>query len=264
MQGPLLTCTILLFLSFIRHLEGFSLLPSEKNPCHRQSHLEQSSLKLEVSRRTALKDQTVQRDTVRSNLLNAIRESKPEEQVLSLIQQLLPFNSEYSNDTLQDLDGEWKLIWSANDDFSPLLKLPYPFKPESYQYFGKAAAKEVGVGRVAQGLTGGIFGKKQLWLSSGIEPLDKQGAFEIEPPFRLELGERPGTTYANDKRIIVEANNDGDFRKVNARTKEAQLAPKNVYEQIYLERNGKGSLRISTITDGDPVIVGAILIHEKL
>jgi hypothetical protein len=191
MQGPLLTCTILLFLSFIRHLEGFSLLPSEKNPCHRQSHLEQSSLKLEVSRRTALKnvalisllsqvsvpkaiasDQTVQRDTVRSNLLNAIRESKPEEQVLSLIQQLLPFNSEYSNDTLQDLDGEWKLIWSANDDFSPLLKLPYPFKPESYQYFGKAAAKEVGVGRVAQGLTGGIFGKKQLWLSSGIEPLN--------------------------------------------------------------------------------------------
>jgi hypothetical protein len=210
-------------------------------------------------------DSNSEREIARSNLLKAIRESKPEAQVMNLIQQLVPFSPEYSNDPLQDLDGEWKLIWSANDDFSPLLRLPYPLKPESFQYFGKAAAEEVGERRVAQGLTGGIFGKKQLWLSSGIESLDnKKGAFEIEPPFRLELGERPRTTNVNHKKMIIEAKNDGDFRKVNARTKEAQLAPKNIYEQIYLERNGKGSLRISTITQGDPVIVGAVLIHEKL
>jgi hypothetical protein len=284
MNLTIFTLTILLSLFFSWNVNALSLLSFQNNLNQYKSPSVQTSPPKEISRRTAINtvfiglsslvatvsadvnavEPTTERDIVRSNLLNAIRESKQEEQILNLIEQLVPFCPEYSNDTLKDLDGEWRLIWSANDDFSPLLRLSYPLKPESYQYFGQAAAEEVGEGRVAQGLTGGIFGKKQLWLSSGIKPLDKKGAFEIEPPFRLEFGERPRTSNVNHKKMLVEAINDGDFRKINARTKEAQLAPKNIYEQIYLERNGKGSLRISTITDGDPVIVGAILIHEKL
>lgn len=238
----------------------------------------------------------LQREKARSNLLNAIQESKSESEIMKLIQELMPFNPEQeyyasslssSSSLLNGLDGEWKLVWSANDDFSPLLRLPYPFKPESYQYFGSSAAIEVGEGRVAQGLTGGILGKSsQLWLSSGIDIMDdSKGRIEIEPPFRLELGSRPNTTvsFSSDgntdpsinsrinntkkkkkKLLLVEAGNDATFRKLNARNKEAQLAPKNIYQQLYLERNGPGSLRISSIVEGDPVIVGAILIHVKL
>lgn len=205
----------------------------------------------------------------RSNLLNAIKRDKPDAEVMKAIENLVPFNPAKQNsagDTtgIEDLDGEWKLIWSVNDDFSPLLRLPKPLKPDSYQYFGVPASLEVGEGRVAQGLTGGIFGKNQLWLSSGIEPIDPKDpyTFEIEPPFRLELGGRYQTS--KPKKTIVDAGNDAEFRKVNARTTEAQQAPKNIYQQMYVERNGKGSLRISSIIDGDPVIVGAILIHEKL
>jgi hypothetical protein len=64
--------------------------------------------------------------------------------------------------------------------------------------------------------------------------------------------------------MVAEAGSDAEFRQLNARTEEAQQAPMNQYKQLYLEREGKGSLRISTITDGDPVIVGAIFCHVKL
>lgn len=207
------------------------------------------------------------KDDARSKLLQAIKGSRSDSEVLEAIDLLIPLNpaKQGSDETCRvDLDGEWKLIWSMNDDFSPLLRIPKPFKPDSYQYFGRAASIEVGEGRVAQGLTGGIFGTSQAWLSSGIEPTgtDDPYALEIEPPFRLQIGGRYLTGKA--KTTIVEAQNDADFRKVNARSVEAQQAPKNIYKQLYVERNGKGSLRISKITDGDPVIVGAILIHEKL
>jgi hypothetical protein len=98
----------------------------------------------------------------------------------------------------------------------------------------------------------------------------------IYPPFRLQLGTIPqssSTTTANNnsssnnnnnKRTIVESQSDADFRKVNSRTVDAQNAPRNEYEQIYIENIGPGSLRISIITKGDPVIVGNMFIHQKL
>lgn len=166
----------------------------------------------------------------------------------------------------KDLDGEWVLLWSIKADaFSPLLKLPKPLKPDSYQYFGRAADLEVGSNRVAQGLTGGILGPKQLWLSSGVVPVPEEGdpgMLEIRPPFRFEVGGRYG--MGEPKVTIVEAGSDAEFRKVNARTTDAQNAPKNRYRQLYWEGEGKGSLRISTITEGDPVIVGAVFVHQKL
>ncbi|CAJ1945272.1 unnamed protein product [Cylindrotheca closterium] len=208
----------------------------------------------------------------RENLLSAIQQGKPDAEVLAAIDRLKPFNPlpPTSSTAAKSLEGEWRLLWSINDDFSPLLRLPKPFKPNSFQYFGPIAAAEVGEGRVAQGLTSGLLGNSQLWLSSGTEPLPYKTVesgnapyrLEIEPPFRFQLGGRLGTNQP--KRMIVEAGNDADFRKVNARTKEAQLAGKNVYEQIYVESKGKGSLRISTITEGDPAIIGTILIHEKM
>ena len=94
-------------------------------------------------------------------------------------------------------------------------------------------------------------------------------------PFRLQLGAIPGRGPSDDsfsrgaggggeKRTIVESESDADFRKVNARSTEAQSAPRNEYEQLYLEDFGTGSLRVSVIARGDPVIVGDMFLHQKL
>ena len=208
-------------------------------------------------------------ETSRTRLMQLIRDpisSGNEAQVLAAIEDLVPFDPSQKKGAalVEDLDGEWELLWSAKAEaFSPLLKLPKPFKPDSFQYLGSAAAAEVGPDRVAQGLTGGILGPKQLWLSSGVRTSSSDASIlEILPPFRFEVGGRYQT--GAPKKRLVEAGSDADFRKLNARTSEAQAAPKNSYQQLYLEREGKGSLRISTITDGDPVIVGAIFVHRKL
>lgn len=203
----------------------------------------------------------------RDRLLQLVRKpSNNEADILTAIENLVPFDpSNKKGASLSgDLDGEWELVWSAKAEaFSPLLKLPKPFKPDSFQYLGNAAAGEVGPDRVAQGLTGGILGQTQLWLSSGVRASSSDDSMlEILPPFRFEVGGRYQT--GTPKKRLVEAGSDADFRKLNARTNEAQAAPKNSYQQLYLERQGKGSLRISTITDGDPVIVGAIFVHQKL
>lgn len=149
-----------------------------------------------------------------------------------------------------------------------MLKLPSPFRPDSYQYFGSIAEKEVGEGRVAQGLVGGVLSalgpKSELWLSSGaVGQEGHPSTLEIYPPFRFQLGELPGGS-STSKRTIVESESDADFRAANARTTEAQLAPKNEYEQLYIENVGSGSLRVSVVAKGDPVIVGDMFVHQKL
>ncbi len=207
----------------------------------------------------------------RDALLQAITSKSSDEIVTQAIQNLIPLNplkssspSEYSN----ALDGEWKLLWYNKSDFSPLLKLPSPLRPDSYQYFGKIAEEEVGEGRVAQGLVGGVVAlsggpKKELWLSSGaVASKNDPSVLEIYPPFRFQLGETPGSS--TPKSTIVESESDADFRAANARTVEAQQAPKNEYEQVYLENYGSGSLRVSVITKGDPVIVGDMFVHQKV
>ena len=204
----------------------------------------------------------------RNRLTQMIRQPSGynEVEILAAIDNLVPFDpsNKKGASLAEDLEGEWELLWSAKAEaFSPLLKLPKPFKPESFQYLGNPAATEVGPGRVAQGLTGGILGKTQLWLSSGVQPSQSDDSIlEILPPFRFEVGGRYQT--GTPKKQLVEAGSDAEFRKLNARTDEAQAAPKNSYQQLYLERQGKGSIRISTITEGDPVIVGAIFVHQKL
>jgi hypothetical protein len=204
----------------------------------------------------------------RSCLLESIRSNKSEQQVMGAIETLLPFDpAQGRGATMElenDLDGEWRLLWSAKADaFSPLLKLPKPLKPDSYQYLGIPAATEVGQARVAQGLTGGILGPVQLWLSSGVTPsLQDPSVLDILPPFTFQVGGR--YLSGAPKITIVEAGSDAEFRQVNARTQEAQEAPKNAYRQLYVELTGKGSIRISTVSDGDPVIVGAIFVHQKL
>lgn len=202
----------------------------------------------------------------RSCLLESIKSNSSEKQVMGAIDKLLPFDPAQGRGATveSDLDGEWRLLWSAKADaFSPLLKLPGPLKPDSYQYLGTPAATEVGPARVAQGLTGGILGPIQLWLSSGVTPsLQDPSVLDILPPFKFQVGGR--YLSGRPKITIVEAGSDAEFRQVNARTQEAQESPKNAYRQLYVERNGKGSIRISTVSDGDPVIVGAIFVHQKL
>jgi hypothetical protein len=202
----------------------------------------------------------------RTKLLNLIKSKEDDSQVMRAIEELVMLDPSEGRGATKsrDLNGEWRLLWSLKADaFSPLLKLPKPFKPDSYQYLGGAAKAEVGEDRVAQGLTGGILGNKQLWLSSGVFPSEEDpSVLDIQPPFRFQLGGRYGS--GKEKTTIVEAGSDADFRKANGRTSDAQKAPKNAYKQLYLEPGGPGSLRISIITDGDPVIVGAIFVHEKM
>lgn len=194
----------------------------------------------------------------RTTLLSAIAKNAPDDVVIDIIGKLKD-----GNNNIPNLDGQWELIWSYKaETFSPLLKLPKPFKPDSYQYFG--ADDEVGPGRIAQGLTGGILGRdNQLWLSSGAAALaDNPSVLEILPPFRFQWGGRAGSGVP--KKTIAEAGSDADFRTVNGRTREAQLAGKNLYEQLYVENTGVGSLRVSSVTAGDPVLVGQIFVHRKL
>ena len=196
----------------------------------------------------------------KEDLLQAIADDRSESEILQMIEQL-----PRTPNAAVGLDGSWKLLWSAKADaFSPLLKLPKPLKPDSYQYLGPQAAVEVGAGRLAQGLTGGILSpNNQLWLSSGATTDERDASIlKIVPPFRLEIGGPEGSTQP--KRTLVQAGSDADFRKVNARTVEAQQAGANLYQQLYLERDGAGSLRVSKIIAGDPVIVGAVFVHQKL
>jgi hypothetical protein len=204
--------------------------------------------------------------TDRNQLLAAIARNAPDDEVIAIISKLQD-PSQGRGATYPDrLDGQWELVWSFGAEaFSPLLKLPKPLRPDSYQYLGSVAAQEVGQGRIAQGLTGGLlFGSNQLWLSSGAVPLyDKDpSVLEIQPPFRLQLGGRLGS--GKPKITLVESESDADFRQVNARTEEAQAAGKNLYQQMYLENNGPGSLRVSSVIAGDPVLVGEIFVHRKL
>jgi hypothetical protein len=200
----------------------------------------------------------------RNELLQAIARNSPDQEVINIIEKLTDPCNGKATTYPERLDGQWELIWSYKAEaFSPLLKLPRPFRPESYQYLGSAAAAEVGDGRIAQGLTGGILGNNQLWLSSGALPYPADlSVLEIQPPFRFQLGGRFGTGVP--KKTIVEAGSDAAFRQVNLRNKAEQEAGKNQYKQIYLENLGPGSLRVSSVIAGDPVIVGEIFIHRKL
>lgn len=203
--------------------------------------------------------------TDRNQLLEAIARRASDTEIINIIQNLQDPSQGKAVTYPNRLEGEWELIWSYGaEGFSPLLTLPKPFKPESYQYLGNPATQEVGEGRIAQGLTGGILGtNNQLWLSSGATPYEPDPSIlEIQPPFRLQLGGRYGSNKS--KITLVEAGSDEDFRKVNARSRDAQLAGKNLYKQLYLENIGKGSIRVSTVVAGDPVIVGEIFVHQKL
>ena len=197
----------------------------------------------------------------RDALLKAISSKSSDEIVLNCIDKLIATEpAKLSTLSLTDrINGEWKLIWSIKDDkFSPLLQLPPPLRPTSYQLAGAAAAPIVGEGRIAQLLTNGILGPTKTWLSSGVVEYKDPDILQIRPPFRLEL-ETPW-----NRQTLVEAGSDADFRAVNVRSVDAQKAPPNLYQQFYLEDSGPGSLRISKIIEGDPVIVGATFVHMKL
>jgi hypothetical protein len=212
----------------------------------------------------------------RDVLLQAIANKSSDTIIVEAINQLIPLsplkgtsNTDKSAYT-SALDGTWKLLWYNKSDFSPFLKLPSPLRPTSYQYFGSIAEKEVGAGRVAQGLVGGVVSflgggsDSELWLSSGAVPKENNPSIlEIYPPFRFQLGKVPGSR-GGEKRTIVESQSDAEFRAANGRSTEAQLAPKNEYEQLYLENNGVGSIRVSVLVKGDPVIVGEMFVHQKM
>lgn len=194
----------------------------------------------------------------RSALLTAIASDKGVEAAIEALVPLDPSGGRAA--TSAELSGEWQLLWSANAAaFSPLLQLPAPIRPTSLQLLGDAAERAgFGEGRVAQLLQLPLSAR--LDLSSGVRPAaDDASVLEIFPPFRFEVA------IAGARRTLVDAGSDAEFRALNARTTEAQAAPRNRYQQRYLETTGRaGDLRISTVVSGDPVIVGSVFVHRRV
>ena len=200
-------------------------------------------------------------ETERERLLRLIAADAPESDVLSAIDAIVPLDpSKGAAASSELLDGEWLLLWSAKATaFSPLLALPRPIRPRSRQLLGPPAASLVGAGRVVQLLD--LPAATEIILSSGVRPAAADGAsLEIFPPFRLETSLLGGLA----RNTLVEAGSDAEFRALNARSEEAQLAGRNLYKQTYLETSGgTGDLRISTVVAGDPVIVGSVFVHRR-
>ena len=196
----------------------------------------------------------------REMLLEAISAQASDEEVLQIIKSLTILDPAQGRGASSDaLGGSWKLLWSAGaDKFSPLLSLPRSIRPLSLQLLGAAATAQVGEGRVAN-LLCFPFGVSML-LSSGVRPAaDSRSCLEILPPFKLEL------LFGKQKVTLVEAGSDREFRAINARNKYAQGAPRNLYEQQYLDQAGlPGDLRVSTVVAGDPVIVGSVFVHQRI
>lgn len=215
-------------------------------------------------------------ENAKQALLEAIttktKKSSSQDYILQCIDRLVVASTSSSS----SLDGSWKLIWSMGaEQFSPLLQLPSPFTPESYQWIGSATIPVVGENdknnRIVQVLTSGILGANRIYLSSGIVDVsngivtkDQDSTntastppmlLQILPPFRLEVEQQ----QSKRRWMIVDSDSDASFRQVNARTINAQRAPPNLYQQLYVDND----LRISKIIQGDPVILGATFIHIK-
>ncbi len=197
----------------------------------------------------------------RSDLLKLISQKAKDDEIAQAIAKLEKLDpSKGAAATSELLGGEWELIYSVNAEaFSPLLNLPKPIRPSSFQLIGDSAAPVVGKGRIAQLLNFPIL-PLSLILSSGAVPYEKDSSvLEIFPPFRLEA------KIGSSKVKIVESGSDAEFRALNARSEEAQAAGRNLYKQRYLETSGrKGDLRISEVIAGDPVLVGEVFIHRRL
>ena len=89
---------------------------------------------------------------------------------------------------------------------------------------------------------------------------ERADVLDIAPPFRLAL-----VAAGRARATLVDAPDDASFRKLNNRDAAAQAAPRNEYTQLYLETSGaRGDLRISRVTAGDPAIVGATFVHERM
>ena len=204
-------------------------------------------------------DQTLSQE--KKNLLQKILLKETDEEIQIAMAKLENIDpSQGKAATSGQLGGTWELIYSLNAEaFSPLLNLPKPIRPTSLQLLGDDAAKVVGSGRVAQILNFPII-PLSLILSSGVVPVTSDPTMlEIFPPFRLEA------KLGDIKAQLVESKSDSDFRALNARDDEAQAAGRNMYKQRYLDISGrKGDLRISEVTSGDPVIVGAIFVHQRI
>ena len=197
----------------------------------------------------------------RECLLRLIDADADEESVLAAIDLLVPLDpSKGRAASSAALGGKWELLWSAKAEaFSPLLGLPRAIRPQSVQLLGDAAEGLVGAARVANRLNF-PFDALSLLLSSGVRPSPGEDrVLEILPPFRFEV-------LAGGARVqLVEAGSDADFRALNARDTDAQAAPRNRYEQRYLETTGAaGDLRISEVISGDPVIVGSVFVHRRI
>lgn len=184
----------------------------------------------------------------RTALLEAVERGAPAPVIEALVYKLA--STDPSGGRGAEATGAWRLIWSVGTSrFSPLLQLPRPLRPTSDQYL---------VPGIRNTLSDGVLGPAHLVLSAGARQAD-YSTIEILPPFELRL------EIAHQNFTLVQADSDAQFRQTQARTLAEQLAPRNQYKQLYLETSGKpGDLRISKVVDGDPVIVGATFVHQRL
>lgn len=215
---------------------------SALSPTTRRAALELSTSWLICSRAAAATEGP------RERLLEAVAKSASQSSVEELIVELAA--QDPSGGRGAEATGAWKLLWSARTlRFSPLLELPKPLRPVSEQYLDNG---------IRNTLRRGILGPAELVLSAD-KRTAKADTVEILPPFSLRLRVY-GANFT-----LVDANSDASFRATQARSLTEQRAPRNQYKQLYLDTSGRpGDLRISTVVEGDPVIVGAVFIHQRL
>ena len=195
----------------------------------------------------------------RAALLQAIARGEPDAAILQKVDALIPFDLSHGRGaTDAALGGPWRLLWTRDEAPAAVQFVRKTLhQPVSTQLLGSSAEAVVGPGRVAQLLD---FGPVRFELSSGAAPAtDDSAVLVIYPPFRF------AALAAGGRLDLVKADSDADFRKVNARSREAQEAPLNRVTQQYLETTGMpGDLRISRITEGDTALVGNVYVHIRM
>jgi hypothetical protein len=198
-------------------------------------------------------------DVARAELVRAIESGASDELVLERLHALIPFDPSRGRGAVDGaLGGTWDLLWTKDEAPAPVQVMRKTLhQPVGTQLLGDAAAPRFGAGRVAQLLD--VAGVR-FELSSGATPApDDSRVLQIFPPFRF------AALAAGRRFEIAEAGSDAGFRALNARTAEAQAAPRNRYTQEYLETSGRvGDLRVSRITEGDPAIVGNVYVHRRI
>mmetsp|Transcript_16685 Transcript_16685/g.23007 ORF Transcript_16685/g.23007 Transcript_16685/m.23007 type:complete len:275 (-) Transcript_16685:90-914(-) len=195
------------------------------------------------------KDPPTSQAEARQQLLETISSGGDSKEVQLAIDNLVPFNPTNEPARSPKLEGEWRLLWSS--DVAEVTKatkdFPLPF--QSIQLIGPGGGMEEGRAANLIRVFGGFITLKLS--SSAVPDPANSSAVTIGPPFRLGL-------LVGDKYFPIQEN-DGAERK------DILGNEFNEFSQLYFEDSGKpGDLRVSKVTNGDPIVIGSEFVHVRV